>query len=314
VPEDEQEIILTLDVGGHHISAGRFYLCGETLGETGHVLVPSGGTAVGFLDALEAICREVQSRGNEKPAAVSGLAMAMPNPFDYERGVSHMRHKFQELYGVELRPPLSRRLGLDPGSIHFLNDAAAYLLGELHQGAASGVRRAVVITLGTGIGSAFAVDGRIVVDGCGVPPGGEIWNLPYGGGTIEDFAGTRAIQRLHLERTGVNAQVHEIAAAAADDAVARETFEQFGRELGRLLRFTTAEFCPQRIVIGGGISRSSALFFPAAQAELAGLGIELRVALLGDRAPLIGAAMSWMDRESPARELMTTAHAHDSNA
>jgi len=145
------------------------------------------------------------------------------------------------------------------------------------------------------------VHGRPVLNGFGVPPGGEVWNLPYRGGVIEDWAGTAAIKRLHLELTGRDAHVHEIAAAAAQDGDgynrdARRTFELFGRELGKLLRFTTEDFAPQRIVIGGRIALSASLFFPAAQKELAGLPTEICASKLGDDAPLIGAAMSWIDR------------------
>jgi glucokinase len=288
-----RDSVLALDVGGSHLSAARFDFGSLTLGEVGHVRVPAGGSADDFLDMLQKLCREIVPL----PAPIAGLAAAMPNPFDCERGISFMKHKFQQLYGADLREAMSRRLGCYPADIYFLNDAAAYLVGELRQGAAVGIDRAVGITLGTGIGSAFAVHGHTVVDGAGVPPGGEIWDLAYLGGIVEDFAGTVAIQRLHLERTGVQAEVREIAMAAAEgDLAARKTFEQFGVQLGRLLRFTTAEFGPQRIVVGGGIARSSALFFPAAQRELADLNIDLRVSQLSDRAPLIGAAMSWRER------------------
>ena len=93
--------------------------------------------------------------------------------------MSLMRHKLPFLYGVDLRQALAPRIGCDPVQVRFLNDADAYLLGEVGAGAAKGFGRAVGLTLGTGIGSAFAVDGRLVTPGPGVPKDGEIWNVPY---------------------------------------------------------------------------------------------------------------------------------------
>jgi glucokinase len=217
----------------------------------------------------------------------------MPGPFDYETGVSWMKHKLPYLYGVDLRGAFAERRGWAPDQVRFLNDAAAYLLGEVRAGAAREIDRAVVITLGTGIGSGFAVHGEVVRGGVGVPPGGEIWNLPYAGGIIEDQVSTRALQKSYRQRTGKDAEVSAIAASAASNPVAAAVFSEFGSHLGQALRFVLAKFAPQVVVLGGGISRSAQLFVPAAQQELEGLGIELRIAQLMDHAPLTGAGAAW---------------------
>jgi glucokinase len=165
------------------------------------------------------------------------------------------------------------------------------------------VNRAVGIALGTGVGSAFAVDGEIVVTGRGVPPDGEIWDLPYRDNTVENFISTRSVQRRYEQLTGVSAEVRDIAALGIEDPNVRQTFEAFGKELGEVLRHTCAEFAPQRIVLGGGISRAAALFLTSAERELADLDIHLRVSDLLERAPLIGAGVSWkfhhLTREAP---------------
>jgi predicted NBD/HSP70 family sugar kinase len=53
-----------------------------------------------------------------------------------------------------------------------------------------------------------------------------------------------------------------------------------------------AGFAPDVIVLGGGISRAAQLFLPAAQSELAGSGLRLRVSELQDSAPLVGCAVA----------------------
>jgi DNA-binding CsgD family transcriptional regulator len=82
-----------------------------------------------------------------------------------------MRHKFAALYGRSLAPQF-----FTPGlPIAFLNDAQAFALGEAAAGAGSAFRRWILVTLGTGVGSAFVAHGEIVTSGPGVPAGGEIW-------------------------------------------------------------------------------------------------------------------------------------------
>jgi glucokinase len=217
----------------------------------------------------------------------------MPGPFDYAEGVSWMKHKMPFLYGVNVRHMLAKQLGWKDEQVHFLNDAAAFLSGEIGAGAARGISRTVGITLGTGIGSAFAVDGYLVTDGPGVPHGGEVWNLPFEDGIVEDLISTRSIQQGYEECTGHEREVAEIAAGAAQDPAAVEVFKEFGRDLGRVLRTLLHDFGPDVVVLGGGISHAAPLFLPAALCELQGLALQLRISVLGDRAPLVGAGVSW---------------------
>jgi glucokinase len=205
-----------------------------------------------------------------------------------------MQHKLSYLYGFDLRRALATHFGWQPSSVRFLNDAAAFLMGEVAAGAACSVNRVVGITLGTGVGSAFAVNGHIVREGEGVPPGGEIWNVPYQSGIVEDQISTRAIQKSYRELTGQERDVASIAASAAQDSIAEEVFSVFGRNLGVALREVLAAFAPRAIVLGGGIARSAHLFLPAAQAET-GDSVQLRTSVLGSQAPLVGAGAAWFE-------------------
>ena len=281
--------VLVFDVGGSHVSAAvcqrDSYRLGPVFQGT-HSVNPS---AEAFIDLLY----ELGTEASEGVVGVAGAELAMPGPFDYAAGISQMTHKLSFLFGVDLREALSRRLNWQPQEVRFLNDAAAYLLGEVGAGAATGVARAVCITLGTGVGSGFAVNGRVVTEGLGVPPGGEIWNLPFNGGILEDSISTRALQADYQRRTGILREVSAIAVAAEHDPDAVLVFADFGKTLGQALRSVIVPFAPQRVVLGGGISRSAALFLPQAQAELNGVSFELRISALLDRAPLVGAGVAW---------------------
>lgn len=286
--------VLVYDVGGSHVSAA---VCCEKAFQLDSIVsecYPAEPTGESFLEFLF----ELGAKARNGTGNVLGAELAFPGPFDYETGVSRMEHKLPYLLGVDLRTPLAQRFGFAPGRVRFLNDAVSYLLGEVGAGAAKGVPRCVGITLGTGIGSAFAVDGQIVTTGPGVPPRGEIWDLPFAGGIVEDALSTRALQNDYEKRTGTVLEVSKIAALAGEDPHAAAVFAGFGSHLGVALRTLMATFAPQVVVLGGGIARSAHLFLPQAQKELNETTMELRIAQLFDHAPLVGAAVAWFDREA----------------
>ncbi len=288
----EENRVLVYDVGGSHISAAVFErgTCHlEGLVSAGY---PSEQTIETFLNVLHSL----GALATDGKARFVGASLAMPGPFDYQAGVSWMQHKLAYLYGFDLRGALARHFGWTPAKIRFLNDAAAYLMGEIADGAAHGEGRVVGITLGTGVGSAFGVDGHVVREGQGVPAGGEMWNVPYLGGIVEDQISTRAIQKSYRERTGQKREVAAIAGLAASESAAAEVFAEFGRNLGIALRSVLQCFGPRVIVLGGGIARSAGLFLAAAQAEVGDFA-ELRISALGDRAPLVGAGAAWFENQ-----------------
>ena len=293
---DLENSVLVYDVGGSHVAAAVCLDRSYRLGPVVSALHPAEETSDAFIHLLYSLGVKA-SNGRD---GVGGAELAVPGPFDFAAGISRMRHKLPYLYGIDLRGKLAERFGWQPSQVRFLLDSAAFLLGEIGAGEARGVERAVGITLGTGIGSAFAVDGRVVTKGQGVPPGGEIWNLPYEGGIVEDSLSTRAIQGNYQKRTGKLREVAEIAAATANDPDAAAVFAEFGRHLGLALRMKLAEFSPQVVVLGGGISRSSHLFLPAAMKELEGLNMQLRISKLLDHAPLAGAAVAWFNGSNGA--------------
>lgn len=286
--------ILVFDVGGSHISGGLFHPDSLRVDRMHTLPVRESDSTEQFLFAFESLGKIMLPAHTDH----AGVAVAIPNPFDYQGGISYMQHKYQQVYGKNLRAALAERLECTPARVHFLNDAAAFLMGEISQGAATGVSRCVGITLGTGVGSAFAVDSKIVVAGRGVPTGGEIWNLPYRELSVEDFISTRSIQRLYKQFSGMQAEVRQIADLGTVDPSARQTFEEFGKELGRVLREVCLEFAPQRIVLGGGISRAAHLFMSSAEKEMDCPAVQLRASKLFERAPLIGAGVSWSENHN----------------
>lgn len=283
--------VLVYDVGGSHVSAA---LCRQNppgLGPVSRSGSPLEINAETFFQTLYSL--GVQA--SDDLSQVAGAQLAVPAPFDYETGISRMTHKLPCLYGVDLRDALATLFGWRPEQVRFMHDSAAFLLGELTAGAARGAERAVGITLGTGIGSSFSVSGKVITNGFGIAPRGEIWNLSCGDGIVEDLLSARAIQREYERRTGSNREVISIAASARDDAAACDTFIGFGRALGKALRTILSDFAPDVVALGGGISHAAHLFLPATKSELAGTAFRLEVSAMIDHAALVGAAAAWFN-------------------
>lgn len=290
-------LLLSIDVGGSHVSAALCALVPLSVIQLTNAPLAGISSFEGFVDLLYLLSREVAG----SPRRLGGASLAVPGPFDCIAGVSLMKHKLAWLYGKDLRGALAARFGWAPAQLRFLNDASAFLLGELNAGNARGADRAVGLTLGTGIGSAFACDGHCVTAGPGVPPGGEIWDYPYRGATVEDLISTRALKADYLARTGKDLEVKEIAQAAPADPDARQVFEKLGCDLGHVIRDVIDPFHPDAVVVGGGIARSAPLFLPIAQRQLDNFDVHLVPSLLFDQAQLVGAAAYWRDEQTGSR-------------
>jgi len=236
-----------LELGGGHVSAAVVDL--ETWRVSGACRLPLDpqGTRPELLGAVREAAARVRG--------VARVGVAVPGPFDYDRGICLIRGlgKLEALYGVDVRTALARELALDAEQIRFLNDAEAFLLGEVAAGAAKGHERAVGITLGTGLGSAFIADGRIVRSGAGVPPNGELHVVSFRGRPMEDELSGRGLRA----RFGGDAGAAEIAARAdAGDARAAAAFASFGVALAEFLEPWLCAFRPTCVVVGGSIARA----------------------------------------------------------
>jgi glucokinase len=281
-----REVIAALDIGGSHVSAARVDLrAGATEpGTTFRITYRPGASRTELLQAIVGAAASV-ARGVER------LGVAAPGPFDYERGVCKVAGlaKLEALYDVDLRHEL--RPVLDGGTeVSFLNDAEAFLLGEVWAGAAGGHARAVGITLGTGLGSAFAVEGRILSEGATVPPEGSLHLVPFRGVPVEDSISARGLLARH---PGTVDGVAELARIAGEgDPRALELFEQLGLDLGDFLDPWLEGFGAECLVVGGSIANAWPLFGPALQRALARVrSLELVARAVNlDEAPLLGAA------------------------
>jgi glucokinase len=281
--------VAALDIGGTHASAGVVALNARAVedGSRTRVLLHPVGSGSELLADIVRAASEVVRPG------VHRLGVAVPGPFDYEAGISRIEHKLLGLYGVDLRSRFAAALGLPAHDVRFLNDAEAFLLGEWWAGAARGHARAVGITLGTGIGSAFVADDQIVRSGSEVPPGGELYVLSFRGAPVEETISSRGLISAYGSSEDKRPDVEEVAARAkAGEPAARRAFEELGRALGEFLTPWLRRFEPTCLVVGGSIARSWELFEQSLRAELESVASVMTITAAAelDDAPLLGAA------------------------
>jgi glucokinase len=242
--------VAVLEIGGSHVTAA---------------VVSSGTWAVNMVErskldsqqAAELVLGDLATAARTLPLA-NGLAVALPGPFDFETGVAWYRGqgKFDNLYGHNVGDSLRDLLDLD--QILFMNDAEAFAVGEWTAGAVCGVERCVGVTIGTGIGTAFLADGRVVREGETVPPGGELYKTSYDGKPLEDWISARAILRAYFARTGAEEPeigVKEIAERArGGSADARDVLLGAFGVLAAALTPWLERFGVTKVVLGGSIS------------------------------------------------------------
>ncbi|MFC6885922.1 MULTISPECIES: ROK family protein [Actinomadura] len=239
---------------------------------------------------LAAVAGAAAHAAPERPAT---WGVAMPDPFDYARGIALFAGvgKFDALYGLDVGAAFARRLGAGH-RFAFLNDADAFTLGEWAHGAGAGAGRCAGLTLGTGVGSGWVVDGRIVAEGPGVPPGGRAHRLSVDGVPLEDVMSRRAILAAHRASGGApSADVADVAEAcragdAAATAVLRTAVSALGTALGPCVR----RFGADVLVVGGSMAGSWDLFEPWFREAAPGLP-PVRPAADPEGAALTGAAL-----------------------
>ncbi len=266
---------IAFDVGGSFIKSVVLNQDGEVVLNT-YAIFPSKAkeSRENILEHLVFIIKEQTNRILDPNFKIMGVGYAFPGPFDYVNGISYIKDvdKFEQLYNVNLRQLLLSKLHNDlsfQAKIHndfqivFENDASLFALGEQIAGNARSYRKSIFITIGTGAGSAFMENGRLIKNRYDVPDNGWIYNLPFKNSIVDDYISKRGIIRLakNLDITMADNEIKALAEMAqSGNAKARKVFYQFGKNIGEVLNSHIHAFKPDAIIFGGQIAKSKALF------------------------------------------------------
>jgi len=280
--------VIALDVGGTSVKSALIAPRGHVIGEPVITPIESFGEAESILETFAHII--ISYLGEAQTSNVIGVALGFPGPFDYGTGICLIEgvEKYQSIYGINMRDALRARLDLGQLPILFRNDAEAAVVGEARYGVGSNYRRLIGVTLGTGCGSAFLVDGMPVTSGPGVPPNGWLYPVLFRGIRADDVFSRRGLAARLRAASITELKVKEaMEAARAGDITARQVFEAFGADLGTFLNSFAVAFAAEAVLVLGRIASAIDLFgSPLRQA----LSVS---ALPGERGPaaaLLGAA------------------------
>ncbi|MBX3257425.1 MAG: ROK family protein [Chitinophagaceae bacterium] len=281
--------VIGVDIGGTHITSCVVDIATAAVMEDTRIR--------GDIDPLQNREQVIRSWADNIAACagrsgnlVQRIGIAMPGPFDYEQGISFISglHKYECLYGVNVKELLAAALQIPAANIRMMNDATAFLAGETKSWAGRDCKHVVGITLGTGLGSAMYLDGCF--------EDGDLWNFPFRDSRAEEYLSSRWFTAAYRQRTGHNIKgVKELVVKAMEDTMVADIFKDFGYTLAEVLIKRFSKKFPRRIVVGGNISKAWNLFQPHASAQLQenGFVCELLPARLGEDAALVGAACLW---------------------
>lgn len=296
-------MIAGIDIGGTSSKIGLVHQ-GTVVGQT---RLPTTGHADdhAFADALAGAVRDLIARHGGQLLAV-GLGAPNANQLT---GIIEMAPNLPWKHDVPLAAMMNQRLG-----VHAVlaNDANAAALGEWRYGAGRGYKDLLVVTIGTGVGSGFIVDGRLVLGSHGnagelghmtIVPGGRACTCGRAG-CLEAYVSIRGMRQTYLETGGDPAILSEAGvrciadAAHAGDRAALDTFHRTVGWLAIGLANAVAATGPGRIVLFGGIARNGDLLlaplreqFQQALLNIYKGRVDLTVsALPDDDAAILGAA------------------------
>lgn len=280
---------IVFDVGGLFIKAAVLNQHGKVVPNT-YAVYPakSKGTKGELLNHFADLIKQQLSMIMDKYFQIKGIGYAFPGPFDYEEGICYINgvDKFEAIYGVNLREDITGILENEPFfkqkkskdfRIVFENDANLFALGEIVSGKAKPYHKSICITIGTGLGSAFIENGKLVKNRQDVPENGWIYCTPFRSSIADDYISKRGYYRLQKE-LGIDStnEIKDLAEMArkGDEELAK-VFRNFGEQIGNMLIPFLDSFQPQAIIIGGQIAKSHDLFLEGCRDALEGYDVTI---------------------------------------
>lgn len=316
--EMSEKWLAGIDIGGTSIKLAFFTETGELVHKWE---IPTNKDNRGMAIISE-VGDSVQSKLIELHGDVSPLVAAgvgAPGPVDTDKGLLFEAVNIGWQDNFPLRDLMQSALNV-PVAID--NDANVAALGEMWKGAGKGSKDLICITLGTGVGGGIIYKGDIVHGSKGAAGEvGHITSVSNGGymcncgktGCLETVASATGVVRTALDKlkvydgesllkpivesSGTVTAKDVFDAAAKGDKLANEIVELLADYLGIALANSSAILNPEKIVIGGGVSKAGDILLTPLRAKYKKYAFkpiaentEISLAELGNDAGIVGAA------------------------
>jgi glucokinase len=305
-----------IDLGGTNVRVGALTPDARMLAFRDAPIEARQGPQAG-IEKIAGLIETVCAGADVRPLAIG---IGATGPIDRARGAIQNPYTLPTWEDVDIVSMLSARFGV-PATLE--NDADAAALGESWAGAGRDVERLIMVTLGTGVGFAFILNGAIYRGMGGVhPEGGHIILDPSG---PECYCGARGCWESLCSGTAIGAYAREQAAksptlmlelagsletidggtvaraARQGDGLALEVIERTATYNAYGLLNLITLFVPERIIFTGGAARSFDLMEARIRETLERCSlmvpakdVQLGMASLGQQAGMFGAARAAM--------------------
>jgi glucokinase len=283
-----------LDLGGTNVKGLAVTTNGKVLAE---MTVPTGDNGDGaWMRNVERVRGGLQKLTRQEPDFIGLAAPGLPSRD--RRSIAFMPERLQGLENLVWQEYFDVS-----HPVPVLNDAQAALLGEVWRGAARGSSNVILLTLGTGVGGAAMVDGRLLSGQIGraghfghlsLNPQGraDITGMP---GSLEDAIGDATILKRSGNRFASTRAL--VSAGRRGNADAQRIWSDSVRALAAAIASLINILDPEIVIVGGGMVQAGPALFRPLRAFLDAFewrpgGARARVvpARLGDRAGAFGAA------------------------
>lgn len=275
--------ILGIDIGGSHITLAQVNPEQREIMASTYVrehVNSFDGKEVIFSAWVSAI--EKASHDLVKEDLLIGIAM--PGPFDYENGISLMQQgKFIDIYQINIKEELAKRLSISQEQIHFVNDAAAFMEGEVFGGCVQDFKRIFGVTLGTGLGTTF-YNGEVATDE-------DLWDSPFKDSIYEDYLATRWFVNYYAELTGEQISGSKDLLDKPEE-IRTKIFNEYAASFSEFIIKYVSHYKPEVLVIGGNIAKAYPYFEERFLQNLKKntINLQVRISAIFEDAAILGAA------------------------
>jgi predicted NBD/HSP70 family sugar kinase len=309
---DTSKAVVGIDFGHSHVQVAVANLAHNVLAERVRYL-DVNHQATEALDAAVAMVDEVLEEADYRRACIIGAGIGIPGPVDRVSGTAGSASILPGWVGLRIGAEMEGRLGLP---VEIDTDANLGALAELTWGAGRDCSTFAYIKAATGIGAGIVIDGKLLRGASGTA--GEIGHttLDEGGalcycgnrGCLETVASGPAIVGLVGNSSAESLTLADVIdRAASGDVRCRRAISDAGREIGVAVAGLCNLINPERVVVGGLLSRAGELVLGSIRESIRRYAIHAAAdcvqvvpAVFVERAELLGAVALALRTSNPA--------------